>query len=655
MKSENLPTIAAVNSVVFSRQRSINFRLLIFALFVFLVSPQAHFAQRNSAAAQAAFDQGNALYERGDPQSLNLALEKFGQAYDLYSRPENKSYMALARVFLGKTWKKLGDPVQALANYKDAARLYTETGNKAGQAAMFNNIGALLRDNNEFAEAINFYRQAISLLTKGGDSMDEARAYSGLADCYRFTGNLSEAVSNYQRSLSIWSTLKDNDDKVRANYGIALAYFNLGDGQNSVRYGNQALQIAQQMNEPAIIGEVLESLARINDENGEKETAVNYRLKALNVYKSAGSRVSNFSYELVVNNLADLYYRMGDLQSAEKYLRAAIRDGVRGDENPAQSYLVGTLGEVITAKGDHSEAVRVLNRGIQLAREANDRNSEAYNYASLGMAYVGISNDPQSYANARNSFERALTFFQPGENPYVEGKALAGLIFIYAWTGQRELAFQKINDVESRGLTGGKSVQTIQILHGIGLANAIFGQHNAAITYLEKAYSIAEKRKNAIEGAGLIASLANSYLQTSNFEKALKAFTQTAQINEAFGNKKMTANSFAQMGWTNLYQKNPAQARINAENAVKTAQSVADPGFRMYIGMNAFHIIAKASFAAGSYQEALSNLNQALSIAQNNNDKQSEKHFLTDLAETYQAMGNSKESKKYKKMADEIN
>lgn len=655
MKRETTKKINRSILIENKRMRSIylNFGILPI-LLILAFSPNA-LSQRNSAAAKAAFDQGSALYDRGDQQSLNRALEKFGEAYELYSKPENKSYMALSRVFLGKTWKRLGEPVKALANYKDAAKLYTETGNKAGQAAMFNNIGALLRDNSEFNEAINFYRQAISLLARDGDQMDEARAFSGLADCYRFTGNLSEAVSNYQRSLTIWGALKDNDDKVRANYGVALAYFSLGDSQNSIRYGNKALQIAQQINDPAIIGEVLESLAQINDDNGEKETAVNYRLKALDVYKNNRSKVSEYSYEVVVNNLADLYYRMGDLKSAQKYLVGNIKPGIRGDEHPAQSYLVGTLGEVLTAQGNQREAIEVLNRGIELARAASDKQSEAYNYASLGIAYIGISNDPQSFPNARTALEKALSFFKPGENSYIEGRALSGLIVVLALTGQKNLAIQKINDAESRGLTEGKAVQTIQMLHAIGIANAIFGQHAAALPYLERAYAIATRRKNAIEGAGIVSSLALSYQQTNDLDKAVTNFTRSAQISGFLGNKAMEANAYAQLGWTYLYQKNSGQAKINAENAVKAAQNVNDPEFRMYIGINALHIVAKASFANGSYQEAINNINQALSISQSNNDKQSEKHFLTDLSETYQAMGNSKESKKYKKMADKIN
>ncbi|MCB1024403.1 MAG: tetratricopeptide repeat protein, partial [Acidobacteria bacterium] len=482
------------------------------------------FPQRNSAAAQNAFDQGNALYERGDEESLSQALTKFGDAYELYSKSQNKSYMALVRVFLGKTWKKLGDPVQALANYKDAAKLYTEVGNKAGQAAMLNNIGALLRDNGEYPEATNFYRQAIALLGTSGSPTDQARAYSGLADCFRFTGNLNEAVSNYQRSLTIWKTLTNNDDKVRANYGIALAYFALGDGQNSVRYGNEALQLARQMDEPSIVVEVLESLAQIYDDAGQKESAVKYRLDALNAYKNARGRVSEYAFETVVNNLADVYYRMGDLKSASRYLTENIKPGVRGNEYPAQTYLVGTLGEVLTAQGNYSRAIEVLNRGIELAQQGNDKHSEAYNYASLGIAYIGITNDPQSYSKAKSAFDKALGFFDRGLNPAVEGKALAGLIVVNALTGQKDQSLQRISDAESRGLTAGRSIPTIQILHAIGIANAIFGQHAAALPYLEKAYSLAQKRNNSIEASGIVSSLALSYQQTNDLPKAADFF-----------------------------------------------------------------------------------------------------------------------------------
>jgi tetratricopeptide (TPR) repeat protein len=633
-------------------------RTALFSIIVALVSTSTVSAQGGTANARRAFNQGNTLYKKGDRQSLNQALIRFGEAYRLYSNARKKDDMALSKVFLGRTHKKLGDLSSALRAYQEANTLYVEIADRTGEAAMNNNIAALFRDVGQFNEAIGYYKRALTLVLRTkGNPTGKARIYSGLADSYRGIGRFNDAVANYRKSITIWRALTSNDDKIRAHYGLALAYFALGDRQNSAKFENQALQMARRMKDPSIYVETLESLGSVYDEAGDKKAAVEYRIKALDAYKRApAGSVPEDQWDRVVNNLADLYYRMGDLDTSYRILTGNIRPGVRGNEYPSQSYMVGTLGEVLTAQGRQKEAITAFNRAIELARQASDQRSEAYSYASLGMAYMsGFSNDPQKYVDAKSSFEKALSFFKPGvEDLVIEGKALAGMIAVYAFTGNQNMTVATIKKAEPRISSAANSLPAIQILHAIGIANAQFGQHAQAIRYYDRANSIARSRNNAIESAFLAYSRGFSYLQTSDYGNAMTSFQLAADSQRAFGNKMVEANAHIQLGWAALNSRNPDKALANAEKAAEVAGKVNDLAFKTFVGLNVFHIAGKAYFAKGAYQDALVAIGEALKIAERINDKPAQKHFLTDISETYQASGNKKEAKKYKKMADKI-
>lgn len=637
------------HSLVFEKSRA---KLVIGSLACLLIFSSAVFAQRTARAADALFKEGQTLYGRGDAPSLEQALNKFDEARQIRIALKDKAGEAVALVFLGRTYAKLGNADGTVNNYLAAMEIFQQTRDKTGEAAVINNLAGFLRDTGKFAEAIEYYEQAIPLLRQYGNKTDVAKALNGIGQTYLATGDFQNAVSNLEESLKIWNTIvKGDDDKIRAIYNLGVAYFRLGNKAETVKYGNLALTFARQRNNPALEVEVLENLAQVYDETGDTKTAVDYRRKALETYQRAGrGKVPENSFDTVVNNLADLYYRMGDLATAEKLLTQNIRSGASGANYPAQSFILGTLGEVYAARGEYEKATQHYNKSIEIARQAGDKNSEAYSLANLGIIYLNQSNVPQAIDN----FNRALSFFQAGTNPAIEGKALSGLMLANFYTGNQNAAKQLVQRAENGNLDKGNSTWAIQVLYGIGLTHVQLKQHSQAIQKLEQALSIAVERGNVVEGVNAITGLGIAYMQAENYPKAMEFYDRAAKIWKGLGNKLGEVNSLTGAGWAALNLNQTTQATNYAQQSLQIVESLDNQNFQVFFRIASLHILGKSAAKSKDSATAVNYYTQALTLAEKTGDAAGQKHFLNDIADSYEASGDKKQAKNYRNMAKKI-
>lgn len=625
---------------------------LIVLLFCLLIFSNAAFAQRNARAADALFKQGQTFFAKDDAQSLEQALSKFDEVRQMRVDLRDRAGEALALVFLGRTYAKLNNAEGTINNYLAAMQIFQQLRDKTGEAAVLNNLAGFLRNNGEYADAIKYYQLAIPLLRQHGSKTDVAKALNGIGQTYLATNNFQNAVQNLEESLDIWNTIvKGDDDKIRAIYNLGIAYYRLGNKAETVKYANQALSFARQRNNPALEVEVLENLAQIYDETGDTKTAVDYRKKALETYQRAGrGRVSDYSFDTVVNNLGDLYYRMGELATAEKLLTQHIRNGATGKTHPAQSYILGTLGEIYTAKGELEKAIQFLNKGIEIARQADDKNSEAYNLASLGFANLNQLNFVQGVDN----FNRALSFFQTGANPAVEGKALTGLMFAYAFAGNQNAARQAIQRAEKANLDKGTGNWTIQILSGIGFANARANQNSQAVQKFEQAFELAVARGNVIEGANLLSGLGMIYAQNGNHTKSLEFYERAVKFWQEIGNKTSETAALDGAAWASLNLNQTAQATNYAQQSLRNAETLSNQIFQMTYRISALHALGKSAAKSKDSATAVNYFTQALNLSESVKDAAGQKHFLNDIADAYENSGDKKQAKNYRNMAKKI-
>lgn len=625
---------------------------ILFSVLCILIFSSQTFAQRTARAADAIFKEGQTLFAKDDAASLESAASKFEEARQIRVALRDRQGEAVASVFLGRTYAKINNGQEAIKHYQAAITIFRQLNDRTGEAAVLNNVAALLRNNGEYGEAIKYYQMSVPLLRQYGNKTDVAKALNGIGQTYLAMGNFSGALTSLEESLVIWNTItKGDDDKIRAIYNLGIAHFRLGNKDKTIKYANQSLEFARQRNNPALEVEVLENLAQIYDETGELKTAVEYRKKALETYQRAGrGRVSDYSFDTVVNNLGDLYYRMGDLTTAEKLLTQNVRNGVSGKNYPAQSFIAGTLGEVYMARGEYAKALQFLNKSIEIAGQANDKHSEAYSLTNVGFVYLNQSN----VAQAVDSFNRALSFFQAGANPEVEARALSGLIIAYAFAGNQNMAKQAVERAERGNLDKGNSTASIRLLYGIGLANLRFNQTSQAVQKLEQALLLAVGRGNMIESSYIISGLGTAYGQAGNHSKALEFHERALKIWQTLGNRTAETAALDGAGWANFNLNKLNEATNYAQQSLRSLENVGDQNSKVFYQVSALHLLGKSAAKSKDSATAINYYNQALALAERAGNAAGQKHFLNDLADAYDLAGDKKQAKNYRNMAKKI-
>lgn len=225
----------------------------------------------------------------------------------------------------------------------------------------------------------------------------------------------------------------------------------------------------------------------------------------------------------------------------------------------------------------------------------------------------------------------------------------------------------------------GKEKEAIFTVNNIASIQQDSGYFNEAIkTYEETVIPYMLKYGDKVDLAQVFNGVGQSYLNINEPAKALSFFEKSLanwrlvkekdfdEVRATYGSAiasfqlgdKSAAKNFAVKS-INLAQtfNDPIK---QAEVLEALAQVYTDDGdtaeaikYRLQ-ALNLYDRNKKANFRNGDFKTALDYIEKCLAIAQKVGDKSSEKHFWEDIAQTQEALGNSKEAKKARKNADKI-
>lgn len=184
-------------------------------------------------------------------------LEKVGayrEALDLYkgmlANAENMDpgRRAALRVNSGVIYRNLGDPVRAVASFREAVEAYREAGDQAGLSNAWLNLGLAHHLNLERpGEAEAAYREALRLAEESGDRTEEIQDLFYLGQLLLEQGRLEEAETVYGRSLAIASQAGSAEGRWSAREGLGRIARARGDLAESLRHFEIALDQIEQV------------------------------------------------------------------------------------------------------------------------------------------------------------------------------------------------------------------------------------------------------------------------------------------------------------------------------------------------------------------------------------------------------------------------
>ena len=303
---------------------------------------------------------------------------------------------------------------------------------------------------------------------------------------------IREAIDSLQHQLVI---AKDDTSRINAQTGLCYLY-RLGNADSSILYGQQALQLSQQINYPA--GEVwaLALMSIIMEQMGNLPKALEMAFHALQLAKTkkleyltgpASNAIgetyiilkdypkalsylrtekllseANNSEESLAYALLDMgsaFEEMNQLDSAYFYEESAITTFQKYKREEPLVYI--TLGDIEIKSGKPAEALSYYKKSLQISVKNNERRASAIAYNKIAEFYKNVNQPDSAIYYAVEGLEESRSISK--KKTIMEAAALLSELYEPKDT-KESLRYLKIADAYKDSLFGAGNIQAVQTL-----------------------------------------------------------------------------------------------------------------------------------------------------------------------------------------------
>ncbi|MES2396410.1 MAG: tetratricopeptide repeat protein [Bacteroidota bacterium] len=178
---------------------------------------------------------------------------------------------------------------------------------------------------------------------------------------------VSSFAQNRQIDSLLTLLITDKSDTSKVNHLIALCegYRNIGDYNNGLKYGNEALQLTNFI--------------------------------AIKKYRASA-----------YNNIGNIYYSKGNYTLALKNYTASLKinEVLKNKKDIAGSFL--NIGIIYYYQNNYSEALKNYYASLNLREQIGDKEGIANSYTNIGLVY----DDPDNYPEALKNYFTALKIYE---------------------------------------------------------------------------------------------------------------------------------------------------------------------------------------------------------------------------------------------------
>lgn len=298
----------------------------------------------------------------------------------------------------------------------------------------------------------------------------------------------------------------------------------------------KAAEIALQEGDISIAAESTFQRARMHDQFGDTPGAIEWQLKALELFK----RIDQKDRESrVLNRLGDLSRKLGAVTDAERYFEEALPLARESGDAVSVADIINNSGLLLLSTGRAEDAINRLETGIPLAREVNSANVELALLNNIGEAYRRLGMYDRAIAAAESSLPVAARLNLPRRT----GRTLHMLASSYFENGDRDRAEAAI----TRALqTYGKSDDALYYAEALTFqAQMLYasGETDRALAQFAEARPLLQKSQSRGGEASLLDSWADVDTSRGNYAAALEKLDTAIALSRAINNPYIETRS----------------------------------------------------------------------------------------------------------------
>ena len=411
----------------------------------------------------------------------------------------------------------------ALFYFERALESSMSIGYKSRIAWSYYHIGELNYLFGNFNAALDMMRLAVKYFNELNYYSDAATSVYYISDMYERMGIPDSAISYNNKRLAIYTFHSDAIGEIVGNLAISTFYKNHSDSRKSLQYLNNALKIAESMNNAQTL---------------------------VKVYFSIGDFFAEQKKNYPIAN--DYYTRV--LEFAEKYHIKSL-----------EAQMLNQIGNIYMLEGKDSLALTFNLKSLDIAKELKHRHTISNAYNSLGLVYKKLGD----YNSALNCFN----------NCYTTGCNKCPAIAFHKTLIEIGDIYNLLNDPEQSLIWYRKSFDLAEKFHSlkdISLSTLKIGNYyqklnspNMAEKYYLQSFQTTKESGDKLLLRSLADTLSNSYAKRKNFNAAFRY----KQLSKELGDSLNEINRLADM--TELEMKFEVD-KIKKENEARQAISAGE-------------------------------------------------------------------------------
>ncbi|MBD8489333.1 hypothetical protein IFO69_11315 [Echinicola sp. CAU 1574] len=277
----------------------------------------------------------------------------FLQQMDAFSQGEFEQFDSLIELSNFYKYNELDSSLKFANQAKNVAEKYNNR-LLIGKAA--NQLGAIYYSSGRYDKSMDAYKEAFGIFNDEVDNPEE------LAAAWNGRGLVLLGLLDYEMAIHMWERSKSLNLKIGDTVSLARNYFNIGVAQKGL----------------GKIDEALESLFMAK--------------------KLLEKKPDPFLDKMVPNRIADLFFAIGDLDSATNYFQSVLADSSHLN-NWEKSFTYTGLGKIAFKRKDFQSAVKLAEKGFL--------------YANMSHAFWDLERSSKLLMTAYdslNDFKKALHY-----------------------------------------------------------------------------------------------------------------------------------------------------------------------------------------------------------------------------------------------------
>ncbi len=217
------------------------------------------------------------------------AIEHFQQAFDLYERAGDIQGQATVHNQIANARFDLGQWQEASHHYRRAREIFEQTGDVYNHVIADNNLGGIARNQGRLDDALAFYQEGLASLKQiGGSLFVQGALHMNLGATFVRRGEIEAARQHLEISQNQFEQAQVRDFLPELYRHFAQAALVAGDLTEAQSYGEQSLQLAQELEMRGEEGTAQRVLGEIAQAQGQFEQAIDRMESSISILQEVG-------------------------------------------------------------------------------------------------------------------------------------------------------------------------------------------------------------------------------------------------------------------------------------------------------------------------------------------------------------------------------